>query len=115
MPSPPPVSDVGPIDLDHLERMTLGDAGLQREVLGLFARQARQLAAILATAPPGTSALLHTLDGSARAIGAVRVAEAAAALEAAIRDGHSTARALSLLHDAVVEADAAIAELLRRS
>ena len=95
--------------------MTLGDAGLEREVLGMFARQANQLAATLATAPPDTAALVHTLKGSARAIGAVRVAEAAAALEAAIRGGQAPAQALGVLRDTVAEADAAITALLRRS
>ena len=115
MPISRPVDDAAPIDLAHLQRMTLGDIALEREVLGLFARQASQLAAALATMPPETSAVVHTLKGSARAIGAVRVAEAAAALEAAIRDGQAPAQALGVLRDTVVEADAAIAALLRRS
>ena len=34
-----------PIDLVHLSRMTLGDRGLEREVLALFDRQATVLAA----------------------------------------------------------------------
>jgi len=115
MPSLLPVDDIGPIDLAHLRRMTLGDAGLEREVLGMFARQACQLAATLATTPPEASALVHTLKGSARAIGAIRVAEAAAGLEAAIRDGQAPAQALGILRDTVAEADAAIAALLGRS
>jgi HPt (histidine-containing phosphotransfer) domain-containing protein len=115
MPFPLPADDAGPIDLEHLRRMTLGDAGLEREVLAMFARQASQLAAALATAPPEASALVHTLKGSARAIGAIRVAEAAAGLEAAIRDGQGPAQALGVLRDTVAEADAAIATLLRRS
>lgn len=115
MPTPLPADDAGPIDLEHLRRMTLGDAGLEREVLGMFARQARQLAAALATTPSETSALVHTLKGSAGAIGAVRVAEAAATLEAAIRGGQAQAPALGVLRETVVEADAAIAALLGRS
>jgi HPt (histidine-containing phosphotransfer) domain-containing protein len=115
MPIPLPADDVGPIDLEHLRRMTLGDAALEREVLGMFASQARQLAATLATAPPEASALVHTLKGSARAIGAIRVAEAADGLEAAIRDGHAPEEALGVLRDTVAEADAAIAALLGRS
>ena len=115
MPSSLPADDAGPIDLEHLRRMTLGDAALEREVLEMFARQACQLAATLATAPPETSALVHTLKGSARAIGAIRVAEAAAGLEVAIREGQAPAQALGALRDTVAEADAAIAALLRRS
>jgi len=115
MPVPQPADDAGPIDLEYLRRMTFGDVGLEREVLGLFARQACQLTATLATAPPEASALVHTLKGSARAIGAVRVAEAAAGLEAVMRDGQVPAQALGLLRDTVAEAEAAIAALLRRS
>ena len=115
MSSPPSADDAGPIDLEHLRRMTLGDAGLEREVLGMFTRQAGRLAAALATVPPESSALVHTLKGSACAVGAMRVARAAAALEAAIRDGRAPAQALGDLRDTVAEADATIAALLRRS
>jgi len=55
------------------------------------------------------------LKGSAHAIGANRVAEAAAGLEAAIRDRQPPAQALGVLRDTVAEADAAIAALLGRS
>jgi HPt (histidine-containing phosphotransfer) domain-containing protein len=112
MSSLPSADDAGPIDLDHLRRMTIGDAGLEREVLEMFARQAGELAARLATAPSDTGALVHTLKGSARAIGAIRVAEAAAALEATIRDDQGRATALAVLCGAVAEADAAIRALL---
>ena len=43
MPSPPLAPDDGPIDMDHLQRMTLGDAGLEREVLTMFSAQAVSL------------------------------------------------------------------------
>ncbi|MDU6750899.1 MAG: Hpt domain-containing protein, partial [Bradyrhizobium sp.] len=43
MPSPPLVPDDGPISLDLLRRMTLGDADLEREVLGMFSNQAVRL------------------------------------------------------------------------
>ena len=45
MPSPPLAPDDGPIDIDHLQRMTLGDAGLEREVLAMFSAQAVELIA----------------------------------------------------------------------
>jgi HPt (histidine-containing phosphotransfer) domain-containing protein len=115
MPSPPPAADDGPVNLEHLRRMTLGDAGLEREVLDMFARQASDLAATLAALPPEAGALAHTLKGSARAVGAFRVAETADALETAIRDGHAPAQALADLRAAVAEAHAAIAAILRRS
>ena len=41
MPSPPLAPDDGAIDIEHLHRMTLGDAGLEREVLAMFSAQRR--------------------------------------------------------------------------
>jgi HPt (histidine-containing phosphotransfer) domain-containing protein len=115
MPSPPLAPDDGPIDIDHLQRMTLGDAGLEREVLAMFSAQAASLIGTLTALPPDTDALAHTLKGSARAIGAFRVADAAESLEAAIRNGDDRARALTELNDAVSQARAAIDAMLRRS
>ena len=48
MPSPPLAPDDGPIDIEHLERMTLGEAGLEREVLAMFSAQAVSLIGTLA-------------------------------------------------------------------
>ena len=77
MPSPPLAPDDGPIDIEHLRRMTLGDTSLEREVLAMFSAQAVSLVATLATLPADSRALAHTLKGSARAIGAFGVANAA--------------------------------------
>ena len=115
MPSPPLAPDDGPIDLDHLRRMTLGDAGLEREVLAMFSAQTVSLIGTLATLPPEAGALAHTLKGSARAIGAFAVADAAARLEAAIAKGDDPLASLAGLKDAVTEARAAIDAILRRS
>ncbi len=103
-----------PIDLAHLRRMTLGDGGLEREVLAMFVKQSDRLLGELAGLPPEASALAHTLKGSARAIGAFRVADQASALDDAIRDGGDTAQALAALDAAVGEARAAIAAALDR-
>ena len=82
MPSPPLAPDDGPIDIGHLERMTLGDAGLEREVLAMFSAQAVGLIAKLAALPADSRRAGAHLKGSARAIGAFRVADAAESLEA---------------------------------
>ena len=87
MPSPPLAPDDGPIDIEHLRRMTLGDASLEREVLAMFSAQAVSLIAKLAGLPADAGALAHTLKGSARAIGAFGVADAAESLEAALSGG----------------------------
>jgi HPt (histidine-containing phosphotransfer) domain-containing protein len=115
MPSPPLAPDDGPIDSAHLGRMTLGDAELEREVLAMFSAQATGLIGRLQPMPSDGMMLAHTLKGSARGIGAFRVADAAECLEAAIRHGDDPARALAGLKEAVAEARTAIDALLRRS
>jgi HPt (histidine-containing phosphotransfer) domain-containing protein len=88
------------IDQVHLERMTLGDRGLEREVLAIFARQtAMTLERIVGAGPARAAAAAHTLKGSARGIGAWRVAEAAERLEQAATSAADEATMLSALAD----------------
>jgi HPt (histidine-containing phosphotransfer) domain-containing protein len=115
MPSPPLAPDDGPIDMDHLQRMTLGDAGLEREVLTMFSAQAASLIGSLAALPADAGALAHTLKGSARAIGAFGVADAAGHLEVAVLSGHDPSEALSDLNEAIVQPRMAIDAILRGS
>jgi HPt (histidine-containing phosphotransfer) domain-containing protein len=106
--------DDRPVDLVHLARTTLGDRALEREVLQLFDRQSGMLIERMRNAAPAAiAALAHTLKGSARGIGAWRVARAAEALELAGASGHPTGDALDQLAAASDEACAVIAELLR--
>ena len=56
MPSPPLAPDDGPIDFEHLQRMTLGDAGLEQEVLAMFAAQSAKLIGTLAAHAGGCAA-----------------------------------------------------------
>ena len=83
-----------PVDLVHLTRQCFGDKRLETELLRLFVRQARQIQAGLdaqvaddsvSSLPAGD--LLHTLVGSARVVGAHRVAGLAERHEAALRAG----------------------------
>ena len=115
MPSPPLAPDDGPIDFEHLKRMTLGDAGLEQEVLAMFSAQSAKLVDTLAAMPADAGALAHTLKGSARAIGAFAVADAAARLEAVMASGSDPSDALAELGEAVALARAAIEAVLRRS
>jgi HPt (histidine-containing phosphotransfer) domain-containing protein len=114
MPSPPLVPDDTPIDRAHLGRMTLGDTVLEHEVLAMFAAQASDLADKLAAMPSDAAVLAHTLKGSARAIGAFRVADAAADLEEDITGERSAAASIKVLQQAVAEARIAIDAILRR-
>ncbi len=114
MPSPPLAPVDGPLDRQHLARMTLGDAALEQEVLAMFAEQAVRLVATMAAIPADAGSLAHKLKGSARGIGAFAVAEAAADLEIAIRTGHDRPQAFAALKQAVAEARAAIEAVLGR-
>jgi HPt (histidine-containing phosphotransfer) domain-containing protein len=115
MPSPPLAPDDGPIDIEHLGRMTLGDTSLEHEVLAMFAAQSVTLIGALAALPADAGALAHTLKGSARAIGAFGVADAAERLEVALKNGDNQADALAGVKDAVAQARSAIDAILRRS
>jgi HPt (histidine-containing phosphotransfer) domain-containing protein len=115
MPSPPLAPDDGPIDLSHLQRMTLGDAGLEQEVLAMFSAQSARILGELATMPADRAAHAHTLKGSARAIGAFAVADAAARLETALSTDSDPAQPLAELGSAIAEARAAIDLILHRS
>src|SRR5690349_8857859 len=92
---PPLAPDDRAIDLVHLARTTLGDRALEREVLQLFDRQSSILIARMRGAAPAVvAALAHTLKGSARGIGAWRVAHAAETLELAGNAGEPTGELL---------------------
>src|SRR5262245_47075529 len=104
------------IDLVHLARMTFGDRSLEREVLQLFDRQASILMAKVHEGSRGAiGALAHTLKGSARGIGADRVASAAEAVERASASGsdRDLQTAVDRLAAAADEARGVIAELLQ--
>jgi HPt (histidine-containing phosphotransfer) domain-containing protein len=89
----------------------------------MFAAQSAKLIATLAGLPKDSDkdsgkeapTLAHTLKGSARAVGAFGVADAAARLEAVLADGDDPSHELAELGEAVALARAAIEAVLRRS
>jgi HPt (histidine-containing phosphotransfer) domain-containing protein len=107
------------INRSHLCRMTYGDRDLAQEVLQLFDRQAVLLIERMRKADRlgdgfAVGSLAHTLKGSAAGIGAGSVARAAEAAEqAAANAPEGTAAAIGRLAQAVDEARALIAVLLR--
>jgi HPt (histidine-containing phosphotransfer) domain-containing protein len=116
-----PARDARPIDLVHLSRQSLGDRNLEIELLQLFDRQSEQ---ILLRLSEGLALgerrwlrdLCHTLDGSARAVGAVHVSAAAGEYGRAVFTAASDAELADLRGELVVrvrEARREIAELLR--
>ena len=107
--SPRIAGEVPAIDLVHLEQMTLGDRVLERQVLELFERQTELLMSRMSKSEPSALAsLAHTLCGSARGIGAWRVAAAAEALERAARERRAVEVRLARLVAAAMEARCAI-------
>lgn len=99
------------LDEVHLRQATLGDRGLEREVLQIFVRQSAIMLGRMADGEPElVAAAAHTLTGSARGIGAWRVARAAEQLERASSEGSGEmlSRAIAELQAASLEASAAI-------
>jgi len=92
-----------PIDLVHLARQTLGDSGLEREILALFVVQAKNILTRLDETVDATlhMELCHTLKGSARAVGAWRVADAAELCEVSV---DSAAKIWKTCREALIDA-----------
>ncbi|CAN1545181.1 Signal transduction histidine kinase, phosphotransfer (Hpt) domain containing protein [Rhabdaerophilaceae bacterium] len=112
----PPPSFERPVDLVHLARQTLGDRALEREILALFQVQARAIFAQLQTVSDKSLQLdlAHTLKGSARAVGAWSVAEAAQACEDQAVDAPETWHAaMADLRERIDIALAAIEDIRR--
>ena len=111
--APPLVPSEPAIDFTHLGRMTLGEKSLEAEVLALFDRQADMLLGRMErAAPAAAAAFAHTIKGSARGIGAWRVAEAAEAVERAATEPAELTDAIARLAGAIGEARATIAKML---
>jgi hypothetical protein len=113
---PAPASVETAIDFKRLAGMTFGEAALEQEVLTLFDRQAGLLLSRMRDASPAiAAAYAHTLKGSARGVGAWRVAEAACAVElnAAQADHVAASDAVARLSAAVEETKALIAEITK--
>ena len=104
-----------PIDLVHLARTTLGDPSLEGEMLEAFGLKTSMLILRMQQAARSSIwAAAQALKGSARGIGAWRIASAAEAVELAAASGAEPELESAVDRLAVVaeEARAAIAELL---
>jgi HPt (histidine-containing phosphotransfer) domain-containing protein len=78
-----------PIDMEHLSRQTMGDPGLQDEVLRLFDEMTHVYYERLEVSTTVDDLLrnLHTLKGAAAGVGAFGLAELARVAEAELRNG----------------------------
>ena len=78
-----------PIDLTHLKKQTLGDPGLELEVLRMFDEMSRVYYSRLEASTTVADLLtnLHTLKGAASGVGAFGLAELARVAETELREG----------------------------
>ena len=113
----PAASTEKTLDLVHLSAQCLGDGDLEKELLRLFRVQAigalTKLSVAVRTSPDGAAAFAHELRGAALAVGANRVARAAAMIEirqrpSSTRDGDEAA-----LADLEISIKEAVAEIDR--
>lgn len=105
----------GGIDFSYLAAQTFGDVDLERELLALFVAQARSLLESLDRRDAqGRREAAHLLTGSARAIGATAVAEAAECYEKAVDHDEGSAQVRGALSEALARAEAEIAVHLGR-
>jgi HPt (histidine-containing phosphotransfer) domain-containing protein len=104
------VSTSRPINLAMLNRQTLGDRELELEILSMFSHQSGELADLLKNAAGDErKRVAHKLKGAARSVGALSVAEEAAAIEG----DPSDTRALGRLIDNVAEVRDYISSICR--
>ncbi len=105
-----------PVDLVHLARYTLGNRALEREVLELFLTQSRLYLGRLREAAQDRAwqDAAHTIKGSARGIGAWRIARTAEAAEALEGDelASERGRMVETLEQRIEEASGFIRTLL---
>ena len=109
-----------PVDLDHLNRYTGGDAALNQEILQLFDNQCLEMVAKLEDLARqedigGQSwrELTHTLKGAARGVGAFGLADVAAEAEKLITDKLAAIEAIHRLKSKSCAVHLFIEELLR--
>ena len=78
-----------PIDMEHLHRQTLGDPGLEEEVLRLFDQMTHTYYERLEVSTTVDDLIrnLHTLRGAAAGVGAFALAELARVAESELRNG----------------------------
>ena len=112
---PDPKAPSAPVDRAHLSRYTLGNAQLERDVLELFSTQSAAYLAKLKVAGNDKDwcEAAHSLKGSARAIGAWRLAEAAERAEALGPKPITHATLIMEVQGALDEARAYIGALLK--
>lgn len=106
-----------PIDLVHLARQCLGDAGLEHEILRLFDTTAKTYFARLklSSSFDDLAMNLHSLKGAASGVGARTIAELARAAESDLKAGRPLSpEQIDDIGVAVEEVSAFVTEMLSK-
>lgn len=103
-----------PLDLVHLSRYTLGNRGLEAELLGLFRVQAELYAERLATAESDKDwkDTAHSLKGSARGLGAWELGDLAEKAERIASDPAARTLMVAQIRSAIGAVNLFIDELM---
>jgi HPt (histidine-containing phosphotransfer) domain-containing protein len=109
-----PIHKHRPIDMVHLSKQTLGDHGLECEVLRLFDQMARVYFGRLESSTTEADMLrhLHTIKGAASGVGAWAIADLAKSAEEEVRAGIVNPERIDDLEIAVQEASVFIGDML---
>lgn len=99
------------LDRDHLARYTLGDAALEQEVLNLFIDQMPETVALLRASRDAQAwqRAAHTIKGSAKAVGAWKLADVAERAERRAGESDDWDRLVNEIEAAVAAVRARIA------
>lgn len=103
------------IDFDHLNQFVQGDIALTKEIFGLFKNQVEMWSRMLvAEADDDTwSSVTHTLKGTAKAVGAIHLAERCERAEGLIGDNRSAGPRSVAVQDIEFHVSRAMAEIQR--
>jgi len=115
------VLNEGPVDLDHLNRYTGGNAVLNQEILQLFDTQCQEMLVKLEElanqndlSGKGWKEITHSLKGAARGVGAFALADVAAEAEKLANDRLAAIEAVQRLKAKAGAVHLFIEQLLKR-
>ena len=106
-----------PIDMGHLARQTMGDTGLEFEILRMFDQMAKVYYGRLEVSTNVSDLLmnLHALKGAAAGVGATSIARLAQVMETELKDGSPVnPEHIDDINMAVEEVSAFVASWLER-
>jgi len=103
------------IDFEHIKQYLGDDIDLTKEVFGLFKSQVEMWSRgmIADTDDDSWTAIMHSLKGSARAVGAQRLATLCAHGESLVADKGNTQARAEHIHDVKYSIDKALIEIGR--